>query len=831
MILGITLGVAVVVAIDLANASATRAFDLSTEMVTGRATHQILGGPGGIDEVIYADLRRHGLGAEAAPVVVEFVTSEDLGGRPLQLLGVDPFAEAPFRNYLSADGGPPPSGNQGFTSFLTTPASLFLSTDLAGRYLLETGDTLHLNVAGSEHEATIAGLLEPADDLSRRALEGILLVDIATAQELSGRLGRLDRIDVVLDQDDEASRALIESRLPAGLRLEEVAARAGSLKQITAGFRTNLVALSLLALVVGLFLIYNTMTFSVVQRRSLFGTVRALGITRGELFLMVIGEAFLVGIVGSVAGLVLGTVLGQGAIHLVSQTISDLYFVVTVRAAAVPAASLVKGGLLGLIATLLAAAPPAWEAASVTPRAALVRSGLEDKASAIVARVALAGAVLLVVGLGILFLPTKNLVISFAGTFAIIVGAAMIAPRVTGLMMNRLAPATGRIWGVLGRLGPRNVVSSLSRTSVAIAALMIAVSVAVGVGLMISSFRNTVDVWLSESVQGDIYISPPTYAGSQTSGIIDPAVKNTLESWPGVLRVDTFRMVEVESADGPINLAYTQNPSIGLERVYKWVDRKPEEVWSTMLEGSILVSEPLANRMGITPQNDMLILETPEGKSSFPIVGVYYDYSSSQGNVLMAHPLFESIWGVDDVGAISLRMSEDIDVEQVASKLTDVLAPIQPLEVRPNAALRAEALAIFDRTFAITGAMQLLTTLVAFIGVLSALLSLQLDKKRELGILRAVGLTVRQLWKLVLYESGLLGASAGLLAMPTGLGLALILIYIINRRAFGWTLQLQLDATPFLEALIVALLAALAAGILPTWHLSKQAAADAMRSE
>jgi putative ABC transport system permease protein len=127
--------------------------------------------------------------------------------------------------------------------------------------------------------------------------------------------------------------------------------------------------------------------------------------------------------------------------------------------------------------------------------------------------------------------------------------------------------------------------------------------------------------------------------------------------------------------------------------------------------------------------------------------------------------------------------------------------------------------------------MQLLTTVVAFIGVLSALLSLQLDKQREFGVLRAVGLTIKQLWRLVLFESGLLGAAAGLLAMPTGFGLALILIYIINRRAFGWTLQLNLEAGPFIEAFLVAVLAALAAGILPTWRISKQAAADVIRSE
>jgi putative ABC transport system permease protein len=197
----------------------------------------------------------------------------------------------------------------------------------------------------------------------------------------------------------------------------------------------------------------------------------------------------------------------------------------------------------------------------------------------------------------------------------------------------------------------------------------------------------------------------------------------------------------------------------------------------------------------------------------------------------MAHPTFVSIWGDDRVSAVSLRAAPGIDSDELALDLVNALTPIQLLEVRANASLRSEALAVFDRTFAITSAMQLLTTLVAFIGVLSALLSLQLDKQRELGVLRSVGLSVRQLWQLVLYESGLLGASAGLLAIPTGFALAVILIYIINRRAFGWTLQLYLEPYPFIEAFAVAVIAALAAAILPTWRMSKKVVAQAIRGE
>ncbi len=831
MMVGIMLGVSVVVAIDLANASASRAFDLSTDMVVGKATHQIIGGPTGIEERIYTNLRRQGVQAASAPVVSDIASSPALGGRALQLLGVDPFAEAPFRSYLPTDGGMMGSAGNGLLPLLTTPGGILISTTLADRYGVETGTRISLTVAGQERQAIIVGLLEPTDASSSRALEGIILSDLATAQELTGRLGVLDRIDLILPEENRALAASVSSMLPQGTQLMEIASRSGTMAQMTAAFRTNLTALSLLALLVGVFLIYNSMTFSVVQRRGLFGTLRALGVTRSELFTLVIVEALLAGVIGTAAGLLLGTILGQGAVQLVSQTINDLYFVLTVRDVAVPISSLLKGGLLGVIATALAAAPPAWEAASVPPRVAMSRSGLEDKASAVVLKAAQAGVLLTIAGLAALLIPTDSLLISFAGTFAAIIGFAMVTPRLTALMMRAILPLSSRLMGALGRMAPRNVIRSLSRTSVAVAALMIAVSVTIGVSLMIGSFRNTVEVWLAQSVRGDVYVSPPTAGGSGTSGIIDPEVLRQLESWPGVSRVDSFRSVQVESSDGPLVLSNVFNPTIGTERVYQWVSVDPERVWEEMVNGAVLVSEPLANRQGISRRQASVIISTPQGDIEFPVVGVYYDYSSSQGTALMARSLYRSYWDDDSIGAAALRLEPGVNADELSRELGDRLSAIQPLLVRPNAGLRADALAIFDRTFAITGAMQLLTTLVAFVGVFSALLSLQMDKRRDFGILRAVGLTIRQLWQMVLLESGLLGAAAGIIAMPVGLVLALILIFIINRRAFGWTLQLHMEFWPFAQGMLVAILAAVIAGIIPTWQLSRKAAAEAMRNE
>jgi len=838
MVLGITLGVAVVVAVDLANASASRAFDLSAESVTGRATHQISGGPEGLDESLYTNLRRQGLVQAAAPVLTDYVSSPQLGDRTLQLLGIDPFADTPFRDYLG------PSGTStrlaGLTAFLTRPGALLISSDLAQSYGLKDCPNgseapacqISLDVNGKTSTAFIAGLLQPADALSRRALDGLVIADIATAQELTGRLGKLDRIDLILPADQtESLSARLQAVLPMGVRLQPVEARSGTLAQMTSAFRVNLTALSLLALVVGMFLIYNTMTFSVVQRRPLFGTLRCLGVTRQEIFGMVMGEALLVGILGAGLGIGLGTLMGLGAVRMVTQTINDLFFVVTVRGVQIPASSLVKGAVLGVTATLLTAAPPAWEAATVPPRLALSRSGLESKARLAVTVAGGAGLALIVLGVGVLLAPTRSLVVSFGGTFAVVVGFAMLAPLVTRLLMHAILPVLGWIWGSLGRMAPRDVVNSLSRTSIAIAALMVAVSVTIGVSLMVGSFRHTVVTWLGQTLQGDVYISVPSPTATTPSAPINPALVEQARLWPGVERVDVLRSVDVDAPQGPIHVAATDNYSVGRERIYLALDGPVETVWSRMQQGAVLVSEPLANRLDLPRRGGVVTLNTDRGQHEFPVIGIYYDYASTQGTVLMNLDTYRSLWQDPSITAVDLRLAPGADPDQVANGLQASLAPIQSLLVRPNRALRQDVLVVFDRTFAITGALQLLATIVAFIGVLSALLSLELERQRELGILRAVGLTVRQLWRLIMLETGLMGAVAGLLAMPTGYVLALILVYIINRRSFGWTLQMQVLPGPFIQALVVAVIAALLAGIYPAWRMSRKTEADAMRFE
>jgi putative ABC transport system permease protein len=360
---------------------------------------------------------------------------------------------------------------------------------------------------------------------------------------------------------------------------------------------------------------------------------------------------------------------------------------------------------------------------------------------------------------------------------------------------------------------------------------MVAVAVTIGVSLMVNSFRSTVVTWMNQILHGDIYISAPGSTVSQPTYPIDPQVIAILESWESVQRVDLLQSAVVDSPEGPIQISANNNPNDGLEQIYLAAEYPPEKIWEAVQGGAVLVSEPLANRLGLPERGAELSLYTQKGLKTFPVAGIYYDYASTQGNAILSLEVYRQYWDDDQIAAVAMILEPGQDVEAVSRGLETALSDVQRVLVRPNQALRAETLEIFDRTFAITAALQLMTTFVAFVGVLSAMMSLQLDKKRQLGILRAIGLTARQLWGLVVLETGLMGSVAGLFAMPTGYILAVILIYIINRRSFGWTLQMQLDPTPFIQAFVIAVAASLLAGLYPAHRIMNQKTAEAIRFE
>jgi putative ABC transport system permease protein len=851
-VLGIALGVAVAVSIDLANESARRAFTLATLAVTGRATHQIVGGPTGLPDDFYRVVKVE-LGARlAAPVLSGDVAIADRPGRTFTVLGVDPFAEAPFRPYLSDEGprtGAAPAGGSSapgasagerreppprdrlatVAALVTRPGAVLVARPTARELGLTTGDRLAIRAAGIRRELTVVGLLDPGNPASARALDGLLVTDISSAQEIFGAAGRLGRIDLIV-ADDEAGRALlgrVARALPPGAELVAAGARAGTTAQMIRAFQWNLTALSLLALVVGMFLIYQTITFSVVQRRPLIGALRALGVTRAEIFALVMTEAALVGVVGTAAGLALGWALARGLLGLVTRTINDLYFVLSVRDVAPAPLVLAKGVLLGMGATLAAALAPAFEATGAPPRVVMSRGALETSARRMVTRVTWIGLGLIAAGAAILALP-GGIVGGFAGLFVLMIGSALVAPAAAlGLLRVLHSPAVV-VFGTLGRLATRGIVAAFSRTSVAIAALMIAVSAAIGVGVMIASFREAVVSWLEGTLRADVYVSAPSLVGNRPDATLEPALAARLAATPGVARAGTSRGVLVPGPAGPVQVvALDVDPA----RPPRWRFREgsPDSVWDGG-DDAVIVSEPYANRRGARV-GGAVRLRTDRGDHDFRVAGVFYDYGSSSGVVVMSRRTYDRFWDDRRVSGLAIEAAPGADLGALMAALRERAAGEQEIVVRSNRALREASLEIFDRTFAITGVLRTLTVTVAFVGMLAALMALQLERAREIAVLRTLGLTPRQVWGLVTAETGLMGLLAGMLAVPGGLLLAGILVFVINRRSFGWTMPIDPSPAILLQGVALSVLAAVLAGLYPAWRMARARPADALRDE
>ncbi|UOG92171.1 MAG: FtsX-like permease family protein [Candidatus Thiothrix sulfatifontis] len=764
-LLSIALGTAVIIAVDLANQSAGQSFRASVNVLSGTMTHEITAVRGNVPDEFYRQLRVEWGYRESAPVVEKMLVRD---GVQYTLLGIDPFA-APLQQAAGVD----------------------IDADEVRRLLTEPGARVQVS-------------------------DELWVADIATVQ---GDSSGLTKIQLKLT---DAQAAALQARLPPALKLESFASRQQVFTQMTQAFSTNLLAMSLLAMLVGAFLVYNTMTFSVLQRRQAFAIGRMVGVTGGQLFRHLLLEALVLGVVGSVLGVFLGVLLGQGLLVLVTQTISDLYVSVRATDLLLTPVVLLKGVGITLLAVLVATLAPAWEAAQVSPVQVQRQSTLEQGNQRRGAGLAVAGVVLMLASAGLIGYSGKQLVTGFFGLFLLIVGYSLCVPLVLrfalhGLQRLRLS--------LLPRMAIRGVQASLSRTSLAIIALTVAVSATVGVSIMIGSFRASVAEWLEMTLASDLYVSATSQEASRVDGSLHPDWLRRVQGLAGVAAVSTGRTARLTVEDFPLP-ALVLLPSSHSGRGFAFLEGDAAAIWQRFLAGEgLLVSEPFAYHRGKRRGDTVQVTTELAGKVNVPVLGVFRDYSATQGMVVLPSDLYERYWTDRGISSIGIQAAAGADVAGLKRQLQiwagELQQAGQPLVVRSNRDIREFSLQVFDRTFAITNVLRLLVIIVAFVGVFSALMALFLEKGREFAILRATGFTPQQLQRLVLGQAALIGLLAGLLSLPLGWLLSVVLIEIINQRSFGWTMQTHVFALVPLQAVALALVAALLASLYPVRRMGR----------
>ncbi|GIX48050.1 MAG: permease [Candidatus Tectimicrobiota bacterium] len=816
---GIALGVAVFVAVRVTNVSTLRAFARTVDAIAGRASLEITGYGAPIDERLLTVVRRTPGVAAAAPLVLADVLVQEAEGAPLLVAGIDLVTDRAVRDYTFAwqetDRRDP-------LALLTQPDALVLSTRFARRYGLRLGDPVHVHTAQGTRRLVVRGLLRPTG--AAEALGGhFAVMDIAAAQLLFHRLGRLDRIDVVPQAGFplDALQAALQQRLGPGVQVRRPQARNRTVEKMLRSFHVNLTALSLIALIVGLFLIYNSTTSAVVQRRRELGILRALGVARRRLRRLILGEALLLGAVGSVAGVGLGLLLARLALWLVAPAITALFLREHLDRLVLTPGTALAGVALGLGTTLGAAAWPVREALRVAPLDALQQRGVYTPRQAPVWPVTLVGLGLLAAAYGLSQLPPLGEVALFGylACLALVLGLSCLVP----LLLRALGvarPLLLRGGGVEGLLALDNLRYALRRTTVATAALLTSFAMMISVAIMIQSFKRTVYTWVEQTLRADLLVHQASPGGERSGLSLPHALRDELLRLDGVRDVDSARALDITYRGDPVLLVAVDFDVYARYGTYPFAAGDPQAAMRQVLEAqAVLVSENFSRRyrLGV---GDTLVLPTPRGPQRFAIAGVVIDYSSERGTITMNRRTYVAFWDDPQVDAFGVFVAPGADLDEVAQRIQRHFAGRYPLYVLTRGKFKERVLELVAQPFWVTYALEIIAIAVALLGVTTALSAAILERTRELGVLRAVGATRQRLARMVLLEGGLMGVVGGSSGLVAGFFLALILIYVINRQVFGWTLQLTVPGWFAAAAFVLLVAATLAA----SWRPAQQAA-------
>jgi putative ABC transport system permease protein len=813
--LGVMLGVMMVVAVDLANSSAQRAFSLSVAAVNGNITHQIVGGSGGVPDVVFTGLRTELGLRRSAP---SLSTRIRIGDSELTLIGLDFTSEASLQRRRPGLATQSLRLNGIALTALATPGAVVMSEETARAANLTVGQNFTLASSQDSQNATLVATFASSEPV---ATEGLVFADIATAQALTGTRGTIDSIDLILDA---AEVATLRDWLPAGLTLVATDTRNASLEQMTDAFGVNLLAMSLLALLVAGLLIYNTVSLSVLQRQQTLGILRSLGASRRELTALILLENLVRGVLASGAGVVCGLLLGQGLVKLVTRTIDDLYFNLSVTTFLLDPLVLAKGLLWGTGVSVLAAAIPAWQAGRAQPVTLQQRVVQDFTLQKQLPLLALCGAIVMAGGLLLLLPENGSLVTGFVALNLLIFGFCLLIPLAMHLCMQLFLSVAGRRLKQRTRLALRNIQSGISRTGMAVAALTVAVSVTVGVGIMVGSFRQTVILWLDQTLSGDIQVSMV----NSESGAIPIELETFVDA---ELQVQSFTRVynqRVESSAGEVRVA-AYGDGLAANLFIKTLS--PAGLQDAEAGLALLISEPFAYVQGLEP-GDVVTLYSPEGSLALPIAGIFYDYTTGPGMIAISEDIYTQWWPRAAATSLILHAAPGQDLAVMQRDLRTFTARLPGnWGVAANADIRRITLNIFDRTFAITHVLRLLAIGVAFVGVLSALIALQLERMREYALLRAAGMTVQEVAGMIGIQTMVMGLLAGHFALPLGLLMSDVLIDVINKRSFGWSMQHVLPVAVLVQALLLALVAAGLAGIYPALRVAAVSPAQGLREE
>ena len=842
-IASLAVGVGVVVAIQLANASSVAGFRTALDAVAGRTSLEITADGGSVDEsrlfemewlreygrvspAIDADVLLAVPGSPAAAAGTSRrgrLTDGFAAVETVRLLGIDILRDRPFRDYPliddARDGTELNESTDDFLDRLTDPRSVMLTGRFADRHGLQLDSEVALLIGDRIVTLRVTGIL--GDDGPAQVLDGnFALMDIAAAQWAVDSLGRVDRVDVRLRDTVEivdAERA-IAGRLTPGLTVRRPSSRGAEVERMLSAFHFNLTALSLIALLVGLFLVYNTVSVSVITRRAEVGMLRTAGMTRRGIVGLFLGEAGALALGGCAIGVPLGWIMAHGAVRLTSSTVSQFWVASAATVPPLDPGMIALAFGVGVPLALIAAAAPAVEAARVPPLAA-VRGDRDIEARTRFPWYPFTGAVALF-ALGAWLAswpPVDNLPVGgMLAALAAVLGAACLMPVVLYTFRQGAGEAMGRWLGVEGRLAHANLGSAIPRLSISLAALGVSLAMMVAIAVMVGSFRETVAYWVGQTLQADLFVSAARGGPMARRGTISEETEAILRAHPAVVAIDGFIGVETPY-EGSVVTVGAGRFDVLLEHgalQFKAPADGRAALATAAATGGVVVTESFSLKHEVDV-GDRIELPTPRGPAPFTVEAIYFDYSNDRGIVVMNDTTFARHFDPRRPAGLTLYLEPGADPIRVGDELRSALGPDRRLFITTNGTLRATVLEIFDSTFAITWALEAIAVAVAMFGIAATLLTLALERRREIAALRLAGAERRHVRRMIMIEAGVLGVVTQGVGLVVGMALSLILIYVINVQSFGWTIQFHLPSAFLAQSTAAVIVATALAGLWP----------------
>jgi putative ABC transport system permease protein len=802
-LLAIALGVAVVLAIDLAGTAAAGSFRSSMETLAGENDLEVVTA-GGVPENVLGTLESLPYPLRITPRIEDYAILAETK-QTLPLIGLDLVAQADHgRSSLSL-----PGADDAWKHF-TAKDSIWVSGSLGHK----PGEHIALLINDQIATYTVRGVFA---DSSGGA--PAVVMDISAAQDALKRFGRIDRILVQVPHSSslEDWQQRLRQALPLGVQVRAAGAGTNENRRMLAAFRWNLRLLSYIALVVGAFLIYNTISVSVVRRRAEIGIVRALGASRALVLAAFVGEAACFGLLGALIAMPLGRLMAGGAVQLMGATVEALYVSSRPGGIALTPFSVLLALLVGVGIAVASAYSPAREASFVPPVEAMAPGRREYTTRAHKRRDVL---IALAVGLAAAAASRAPAIggkplFGYLASLLLICSSAFAMPAMVEVISWVASRLLKSLLGVEALLASRSLSSSLRRTSVLIGALSTAIAMMTAVGIMVGSFRETVLRWMGDQLPADLYMRPAGNPAADRHPTISTELTETIARLPGIAAIDRLREYEISYEGMPAGLGSIE---LNILRSYHNADflsgRRTNQVLAELRDSNaVLVSEPFANKHHLRA-GDPITLSLGDNVASFRVADIYYDYSSERGSILMDRNVMLRHLPDPAASNLAIYVAPNARIEDVRAEIESAAAGHRVL-MFTNRDLRGEALRIFDRTFAITYALEAIAILVAVMGVAGALLALVIDRRRELGLLRFLGATSGQIRKLIVIEAGLIGLLANFVGIALGFALSLILIFVINKQSFGWTIRFHWPVAVILGALTMVYAATVLASLYP----------------